>query len=245
MWYDGKDLKNVSAHGGLVSNAFTTGHWGCVKEVRSYVGVPFGALGDEKSACHGPNTKRMARRGCGMTEKTSRMYLHTGAWFLNAFTTGRWGCVKEVRSYRGVRSERWGMRNRRATARTQNGWPGDFDKSYRFDITCQINGWPRKTPHVFPAEVHDLVKRHRELLREPEDLHPKNLDPHVVVCYYYEIQCFYDLVGLARISLLPICSCNAVSEAMFFHDIATWLVVICLVSIETVALDVNVLGNFV
>ena len=61
-----------------VLNAFTTGRWGCIKEVRSYVGVPFGALGDEKSACHGPNTKRMARRGCDMTEKTSRMYLHTG-----------------------------------------------------------------------------------------------------------------------------------------------------------------------
>ena len=82
----------------------------------------------------------------------------------------------------------------------------DFDKSYRFDIICQINGWPRKTPHVFPAEVHDLVKRHRELLQEPADLHPKALDPHVVVRYYYDMQCFYDLIGLARISLLPLCN---------------------------------------
>lgn len=83
---------------------------------------------------------------------------------------------------------------------------GDLDKSYKFDIICEINGWPRRTPRVFPAEVHELIKRHRELLEEPQDLHPKNLRPHVVVLYYHELQRFYDNVGCARISLLPLCT---------------------------------------
>ena len=55
-------------------------------------------------------------------------------------------------------------------------------------------------------EVHDLIKRHRGVLQEPTDLHPNALDPYVVVRYYYEMQCSYDILGLARISLLPICN---------------------------------------
>ena len=83
----------------------------------------------------------------------------------------------------------------------------DFDKSYKSDIIRQINGWPRSaTPRVFPLEVHELIERHRELLQGPGDLHPTNLDPHVVVRYYYELQRFYDSIGYARISLLPLCS---------------------------------------
>jgi hypothetical protein len=82
----------------------------------------------------------------------------------------------------------------------------DFDNFYQFDIICEINGWPRRTPRVFPAEVHELIKRHRYLLEEPQDLHPKNLHSHIVVRYYHELQCFYDNIGCARISLLPLCT---------------------------------------
>jgi hypothetical protein len=82
----------------------------------------------------------------------------------------------------------------------------ELDKSYRFDMICEINGWPRTTPRVFPSEVHELIKRHRQLLEEPQDLHPKRLHPHLVVPYYYELQCFYDNIGYARISLLPLCT---------------------------------------
>lgn len=82
----------------------------------------------------------------------------------------------------------------------------DVDNLYQFDIICEINGWPRRTPRVFPAEVHELIKRHRHLLEEPQDLHPKNLHPHIVVRYYHELQCFYDNIGCARVSLLPLCT---------------------------------------
>lgn len=82
----------------------------------------------------------------------------------------------------------------------------ELDKYYRYDITCEINGWARTTPRVFPSEVHELIKRHRQLLQEPQDLHPKLLDPHIVVCYYHELQCFYDNIGCARISLIPLCT---------------------------------------
>jgi hypothetical protein len=40
----------------------------------------------------------------------------------------------------------------------------ELDKLYRYDITCEINGWPRTTPRVFPSEVHELIKRHRQLI---------------------------------------------------------------------------------
>jgi hypothetical protein len=83
----------------------------------------------------------------------------------------------------------------------------EFDKSYQSDIIRQVNGWPRSTtPRVFPLEVHELIERHRQLLQEPQDLHPKMLHPHVVVHYYYELQRFYDSIGYARISLLPLCN---------------------------------------
>lgn len=82
----------------------------------------------------------------------------------------------------------------------------DLPKQHKWGIIRQINGWPSNTPDEFqePA-IHELIKRHRELLQEPQDLHPKNLHPHVVVRYYYELQLFYDNIGCAKISLLPLC----------------------------------------
>ena len=32
----------------------------------------------------------------------------------------------------------------------------DVDNIYQFDVICEINGWLRRTPRVFPAEVHDM-----------------------------------------------------------------------------------------
>jgi hypothetical protein len=79
-------------------------------------------------------------------------------------------------------------------------------KTHKFGIIQTINGWPGATPNHFqdPA-IHELIKRHRQLLQEPQDLHPKDLHPHVVIRYYYELQQFYDHAGFARISLLPLC----------------------------------------
>jgi hypothetical protein len=80
----------------------------------------------------------------------------------------------------------------------------NLPKQHKWGIIRHINGWPCNDDFEEPA-VQALIKRHRELLQEPQDLHPKNLHPHVVVRYYYELQLFYDNVGCAKFSLLPLC----------------------------------------